>query len=128
MDWEIYPEGLYDLLRRLDTEYDAPAIAVTENGAAFGDVRDSDGAVRDPEREAYLAEHVEAVARAVAAGVPVDGYFVWSLLDNFEWAYGYSKRFGLVYVDYTTQERVPKTSFRWYRDLIAAQRAPAPTT
>jgi beta-glucosidase len=128
MDWEIYPEGLYDLLRRLDAEYDAPAIAVTENGAAFGDVRDTDGAVRDPEREAYLAEHVDAVARAVAAGVPVDGYFVWSLLDNFEWAYGYSKRFGLVYVDYTTQERVPKTSFRWYRDLIAAQRAPAPTT
>jgi beta-glucosidase len=88
-------------------------------------VRGHDGAVRDPERQAYLSEHVDVVQRAAADGVPVRGYFVWALLDNFEWAHGYSKRFGLVYVDYPTLERVPKSSFYWYRDLIAhAKRSP----
>jgi beta-glucosidase len=128
MGWEVYPEGLFDLLRRLDAEYAVPAIFVTENGAAFSDVRGHDGAVVDPERQAYLVEHVAAVARAIAAGVPVRGYFVWSLLDNFEWAHGYSKRFGLVYVDYPTLERVPKASYRWYRSFIAAQRQRAGAT
>jgi beta-glucosidase len=86
-------------------------------------VRTHDGSVRDPERQAFIAEHLAAISRAVDAGAPVRGYFVWSLLDNFEWAFGYSKRFGLVYVDYPTLERVPKASFAWYRDFIAAQRA-----
>ena len=100
---------------------------MTENGAAFGDVRGHDGRVHDPERIAYLAVAHRAVARAIDAGVPVKGYFVWSFLDNFEWAYGYSKRFGLVYVDYPTLERVPKDSFYWYRDLIASRHdAPRP--
>ena len=123
MDWEVSPHGLYDLLVRLQRDYALPTIHITENGAAFGDVRGHDGSVRDPERREYLAAHVDAVAQAVAAGVPVTGYFVWSLLDNFEWAHGYSKRFGLVYVDYPTLARVPKSSFYWYRDLIARHRS-----
>jgi beta-glucosidase len=126
MDWEIYPDGLHEVLLRLHREYGAKALYVTENGAAFADTRDHDGRVRDPERTAYLEQYVRSVGRAIADGVPVHGYFVWSLLDNFEWAEGYSKRFGLVYVDYPTLERVPKSSFYWYRDFIAgATRKPS---
>ena len=125
MGWEVYPDGLHDLLLRLRNEYAPQAIYITENGAAFPDVRGHDGQVRDPERQAYLASHIEAVGRAVEAGVPVRGYFVWTLLDNFEWAWGYWKRFGIVYVEFPTQERVPKQSFYWYRDFIAAQRTAA---
>jgi beta-glucosidase len=122
MQWEIYPNGLFDLLVRLREDYDPPPIYITENGAAFGDHPTHDGRVDDPERQAYIEAHVAAIGRAIEAGVPVAGYFVWSLLDNFEWAHGYSKRFGIVYVDYPTLERVPKSSYRWYRDFIAAQR------
>jgi beta-glucosidase len=122
MDWEVSPEGMFDLLERLRDDYSPAAIHVTENGAAFGDVRGHDGEVHDPERQAYIAEHVATVGRAIAAGVPVKGYFVWSLLDNFEWAHGYCKRFGIVFVDYPTLERVPKASFYWYRDFIAGRR------
>jgi beta-glucosidase len=122
MGWEVYPDGFYDCLVRVTRDYAPPAIYVTENGAAFGDVRLHDGSVSDPERIEYLAGHLAAVARAIAAGAPVRGYYVWSLLDNFEWAAGYAKRFGIVYVDYPTLERVPKGSFYWYRDFIAAQR------
>ena len=125
MDWEVYPDGLHDLLVRLRDDYAPERIAITENGAAFSDVRGHDGAVRDPERLAYLERHLDAVGRALEAGVPVTGYYVWSLLDNFEWQHGYAKRFGIVYVDYPTLERVPKSSFRWYRDFIARQRAAA---
>jgi len=96
---------------------------VTENGAAFADVRTHDGRIHDDGRRAYLAAYVAAMDGAIARGVPVRGYFVWSLLDNFEWALGYSKRFGLVYVDYPTLERVPKDSFFWYRDLISGRRS-----
>jgi beta-glucosidase len=128
MDWEVYPDGLHELLRRVADDYAPPEIYVTENGAAFGDVRGHDGRVHDPERTAYLESYIGAVERAVADGVPVKGYFVWSLLDNFEWARGYSKRFGIVYVDYPTLERVPKDSFYWYRDFIAGRRgAPSPS-
>jgi len=119
MGWEVAPQSLFNILVRLRDEYAPPSIAITENGAAFTDVRREDGSVVDPERCAYLADHVEAVRRALVAGVPVSGYFVWSLLDNFEWTEGYSKRFGIVYVDYPTLERVPKSSFYRYRDLIA---------
>ncbi len=122
MGWEVYPDGLHRLLVRVAEEYAPRAIYVTENGAAFGDVRTHDGRVHDPERTAYLESHIDAVFRAVADGAPIRGYFVWSLLDNFEWAHGYSKRFGIVYVDYPTLERVPKDSFYWYRDFIAARR------
>ena len=129
MGWEVYPDGLHRLLVRLAADYSPSAIYVTENGAAFPDVRSHDGRVHDPERTAYLQSHVDAVWRAVADGAPVKGYFVWSLLDNFEWAHGYAKRFGIVYVDYPTLERVPKDSFYWYRDFIASRRTtprPAP--
>ena len=115
----VSPQGFTDLLLRLRDDYAPPAIVVTENGTWFGDAVGHDGHVRDPERQAYLAEHVDAVARAVEAGVPVTGYFVWSLLDNFEWNVGYWKRFGLVYVDFPTLRRIPKGSFYWYRDFIA---------
>jgi beta-glucosidase len=127
--WEVYPDGLRELLVRLRDEYDPPPLYVTENGAAFGDTR-RNGTVDDPERTSYIDRHLDAVARAIADGVPVDGYFVWSLLDNFEWARGYAPRFGLVYVDYGTLERVPKQSYHWYREFIARQRrgvAPVPS-
>jgi beta-glucosidase len=123
MGWEVVPDGLHGLLTRLARDYEPAAIYVTENGAAYPDVRGHDGSVQDPERQAFLEAYVEAAGRAVAEGVPLRGYFAWSLLDNFEWAWGYWKRFGLVYVDYSTLERVPKGSFYWYRDFIAAQRA-----
>jgi beta-glucosidase len=121
--WEVFPEALTRLLVRIANDYAPPAIYITENGAAYEDVRAHDGAVRDPERRAYQVAHLAATARAVDAGVPVRGYYVWSLLDNFEWAHGYSKRFGIVFVDYPTLERVPKSSFAWYRDTIVRQRA-----
>ena len=121
MGWEVYPDALYELLVRLRDEYDVPPLYVTENGAAFADER-RNGHVDDPRRIAYLERHLEAVSRALEAGVPLAGYFVWSLLDNFEWSQGYSQRFGIVYVDFETLERVPKASYAWYRDFIAAQR------
>jgi beta-glucosidase len=126
MGWEVYPGGLYESLGRMHREYGVESLYVTENGAAFTDVRSHDGGIHDVERIAYLDRYLGAVEKALAEGVPVRGYFVWSLLDNFEWALGYSKRFGLVYVDYPTLERVPKDSFFWYRDQIAAGRAAAP--
>jgi beta-glucosidase len=127
MDWEVYPDGLYELLVRVAKDYGPAAIYVTENGAAFGDVRVHDGAVHDPERTQYLQTYIHAVGRAIADGAPVKGYFVWSMFDNFEWALGYSRRFGIVFVDYPTQTRVPKDSYYWYRDLIAGRRdAPKP--
>jgi len=125
MGWEIVPDGLHDLLVRVHRDYEPRAIYVTENGAAFPDVRGHDGSVADPERQGYFESYIDAAARAVGDGVPLRGYFAWSLLDNFEWAWGYWKRFGLVYIDYPTLERVPKGSFYWYRDLIAAQREQA---
>ncbi len=122
MDWEVYPAGLHDLLLRLRDDYGPASVYITENGAAFPDVRGHDGLVRDPERREYLESHLRAIGQAIGAGAPVKGYFVWSLLDNFEWAWGYWKRFGIVYVDFTTLERVPKESYSWYRAFIASQR------
>jgi beta-glucosidase len=124
MGWEVYPDGLYELLTRLRGDYDLPPVYVTENGAAFADRRVGD-VVDDPRRSSYVDGHLSAIARAIAGGVDVRGYFLWSLLDNFEWALGYSRRFGIVYVDFETLERVPKASYRWYRDRIASQRAAA---
>jgi beta-glucosidase len=120
--WEIYPDGLREVLCRLHEEYAPPPLYVTEFGGAFDDVRVHDGRIHDVDRIAFLAASIEAIDAAAAAGVDVRGAFVWSLLDNFEWAEGYSKRFGLVYVDYPTLERFPKSSFAWYRDLIAARK------
>ena len=120
MGWEVYPEGLYELLGRVHFDYRFPALYVTENGAAYADQIGPDGRVDDPSRVAYLRAHFTEAAKAIAAGVPLRGYFVWSLTDNFEWAHGYSKRFGLAYVDFRKQRRVLKTSAHWYRRVIAA--------
>jgi beta-glucosidase len=115
----IYPQGLYDTLVRVHQDYQIPVIYVCENGAAFDDVIDADGAVHDPKRIAFLEAHFAEAARTIAAGVPLKGYFVWSLLDNFEWASGYLYRFGLTYTDYqNNQRRIIKDSGYWYRDFI----------
>lgn len=120
MGWEIYPEGLYRLLNRLHFEYQIPKLYVTENGVSWPDAVDAAGQVHDPRRIRYLHDHFAAAQRALAAGVPLAGYFVWSLMDNFEWAKGYKQRFGLIYVDYETQTRIPKHSAAWLRRVIAA--------
>jgi beta-glucosidase len=122
MGWEVYPRGLVDVLARVHRDYAPSAIAVTENGAAYSDRWDGGERVRDPDRVKYLQLHIQALAEALAQGVPLNGYFLWSLLDNFEWAEGYSKRFGLVYVDYPTQRRIVKDSGRWYAAFLEAQR------
>ena len=122
MGWGTDPDGLGDLLRRLHREYGDLPLYVTENGAAYDDVVGPDDAVHDPERTAYLAAHFASAAGAISDGVPLRGYFVWSLMDNFEWAHGYSKRFGIVHVDYATQQRRIKDSGRWYADLLRAHR------
>jgi beta-glucosidase len=120
MGWEIHPDGLRQLLERIQREYAPPPIAITENGAAFVDSVGPEGAIQDDERVAYYHDHITATAEAIQAGVPVQAYFAWSLMDNFEWGFGYTKRFGVVHVDYETQRRTLKASGRWYRDLIAA--------
>ena len=120
MGWEVDPDGLYDLLTRVHRDYPAVALYVTENGAAFPDVKSGDGAVHDPDRLDYLDRHFRAAHRALAEGVDLRGYFVWSLLDNFEWSFGYSKRFGIIHVDYETLERTPKDSARWYAKVTRA--------
>jgi beta-glucosidase len=124
MGWEIYPEGLTELLLALDAEYDLPPVYITENGMANPD-RLVNGEVPDQARISYVRDHLEALHAAIAQGVDVRGYFLWSLLDNFEWNSGYAKRFGIVHVDYETQKRTPKASALWYRDLITSQRAKA---
>ncbi|HLZ58176.1 MAG TPA: GH1 family beta-glucosidase [Ktedonosporobacter sp.] len=122
MGWEVYPQAMTDLLLRLHREYGIASLFVTENGSAFHDSWDGNGHVRDPQRVAYLREHVQAIASALQQGVPLRGYFTWSLMDNFEWAEGYSKRFGIVYIDYPTQRRIIKDSGRWYEAFLAAFR------
>jgi beta-glucosidase len=117
MGWEVYPEGLYLTLGRLHFDYAFPAIYITENGAAFKE-QVVDGRVDDPQRLSYIERHLQQVHRAIAADMPVKGYFVWSLLDNFEWAYGYSKRFGLIYVDFENQQRILKSSAKWYAQVV----------
>jgi len=116
--WDIYPDGLYDVLCRVHFEYRPGKIHVTENGAAYSDGPGNDGHVGDERRIKYLRQHLGAVHRAIEAGVPVAGYFAWTLMDNFEWTKGYSQRFGLVWVDFETQERIPKDSALWYKQVI----------
>jgi beta-glucosidase len=123
MGWEIEPEALTELLCRVDRDYDAPPIFITENGAAYDDYVDPEGRVLDDARISYIDTHLGAVSLAIEAGVKVHGYFCWSLLDNFEWARGYSKRFGLVYIDYPTGTRIPKKSYAWFKGVVAANRS-----
>ncbi len=122
MGWEIYPQALTDLLCRLHFEYKVPQIYVTENGCSYLDEPDEDGRVWDQRRIDYLVGHVTAVHQAIQYGAPVKGYLQWSFLDNYEWSHGYTQRFGIVYVDYKTQQRIPKESAFWYRDVIQANK------
>jgi len=123
MGWEIYPQGLTELLTRMHRDYPLPAVYITENGAAFPDGPPVQGRVADEARTRYLADHIEAVGAAMAQGVPVRGYMVWSLMDNFEWASGYAKRFGIVHVDYATLNRTLKDSARWVQAFLARRKA-----
>jgi beta-glucosidase len=123
MGWPVVPESFTDLLTDLARRYPAlPPVVITENGSAEPDAVAADGQVHDADRVAYLRDHLAAVSAAIEAGVDVRGYYVWSLLDNFEWAFGYDRRFGIVRVDYDTLERLPKDSYHWYRDMIEHHR------
>ena len=124
MGWEIYPEGLYDLLKRIDRDYGKPELYITENGAAFKDEDVRDGVVQDGDRLDYLRRHFEQAHRVIADGVRLKGYFVWSLMDNFEWAHGYSRLFGIVRCDYATQARTPKQSGLWFGRVAEANAVP----
>lgn len=117
MGWEIFPFGLYETICRAYFTYKPKKILITENGASYSDAPDANGRVRDIRRIEYLQSHIEAIGRAIQCGVPVTGYYVWSLMDNFEWAFGYAQRFGLIYVDYKTLERYPKDSAYWYGNV-----------
>jgi beta-glucosidase len=121
MGWPIVPDALRQLLVRVHRDYGPVPLVITENGAAFDDGVDGHDVVEDPRRVEFVRAHIDAVERARAEGVDVRGYHVWSLLDNFEWEHGYDKRFGIVFVDYATQRRIPKRSALWYRDLIASR-------
>jgi beta-glucosidase len=118
MGWEIYPKGLYEVLARLYYDYKVPKLYVTENGASFSDGPGPDGLVRDERRVKYLRDHFTFAHSAIQDGIPLKGYFVWSLFDNFEWARGYAQRFGIIHVDYETQKRTLKDSALWYKDVI----------
>lgn len=119
MNWEIYPEGLYDLLTRISKEYESPHIYITENGAAFKDKKIINGIIQDDDRLEYFKLHFAQAYRAIEDGVKLDGYLIWSLMDNFEWALGYTKRFGIINVDFKTLERKFKKSALWYKDVIS---------
>ncbi|SET46079.1 GH1 family beta-glucosidase [Stigmatella erecta] len=126
MGWEVHPNGLRDTLLRVHLDYRPRKIYVTENGASYSTPPGADGRVKDEQRLAFLREHFAAAHRAMEAGVPLAGYFVWSLMDNFEWDRGYSQRFGIVWVDYKTQQRIPKDSALWYRGVIAENAVQVP--
>jgi beta-glucosidase len=130
MGWEVYPDGLFEILTRIHLDYGPMKLYVTENGASYGTGPDADGRVRDEARTRFLRDHFLAARRAIDAGVELSGYFVWSLLDNFEWDRGYKQRFGIVHVDYATQKRTPKDSALYYKEVIAANavNTPEPST
>ena len=119
MGWDIYPEGIFKTLSRVHWDYMPKSIYITENGASFTDTVTADGQIRDARRLNYIKDHLAQIHRAIQTGIPVDGYYVWSLIDNFEWAKGYSQRFGIVHVDFETQKRTPKDSALWYKQVIA---------
>ena len=118
MGWEVFPFGLYETICRAYFTYKPKEILITENGASYSDAPDENGKVHDERRINYLRSHIREVGKAINAGVPVTGYYVWALMDNFEWAFGYTQRFGLVYVDYKTQKRYPKDSAYWYEQVV----------
>ena len=118
MEWEVYPTGLFEMLLNIFYSYRPAKIYISENGAAYTYNPDEEGKINDIKRIAYLDGHLRALHRAIQAGVPVDGYYTWSFMDNFEWAHGYSKTFGLVHTDYVTQKRTPRASANWYGEII----------
>jgi beta-glucosidase len=118
MEWEVYPQGIYEILKRVQDDYNPQTLYITENGVAFPDKLNEEGKVKDARRIDYLRKHLIFAHKAIEEGVKLRGYFVWSLMDNFEWAYGYSKRFGLIYMDYPTQKRTFKESAYWYKKVI----------
>ena len=118
--WEIYPPGIYDLLMKLKNEYKVQNIYITENGCSYGDGPNSEGKINDKRRIEYYRSHLTELKRAIEDGAPCNGYFAWSLMDNFEWAQGFSQRFGLIWVDFETLERIPKESYYWYKKYISA--------
>jgi beta-glucosidase len=118
MGWPIVPQAFTDLLLRVAGDYPEIPLVITENGAAFDDVLSADGEVHDEQRIDYLQRHLAAVHAAIEAGADLRGYYLWSFMDNFEWAWGYSKRFGMVHVDYDTLVRTPKDSAMWFREVI----------
>ena len=117
-EWEVFPDGLKDLLLRLKKDYNPPSLFITENGASYDYDVEADGAINDIKRIDYIRTHIEACKNAISKGVPLDGYYCWSLMDNFEWAEGYYHRFGLIHVDLKTQERIPKNSYKWYKKFL----------
>jgi beta-glucosidase len=117
--WEVAPEGMYELLQWVHKRYKPAKIIITENGAACNDWVNLEGKVIDPNRVDYIKRYLIQIHRAIQEGVPVRGYYVWCFCDNFEWAWGLARRFGIVYVDYATQERIPKESAYWYSGVIA---------
>jgi beta-glucosidase len=121
-DWEVVPEGMYELLKWIQSRYKPEKIIITENGAASNDWVNIEGKVSDPNRIDYITRYLIQVHKAIGEGVPVHGYYVWCFCDNFEWAWGLSRRFGVVYVDYQTQKRIPKESAYWYAELIKNNR------
>jgi beta-glucosidase len=125
MGWVVDPDGLYDLLLRLSADAPGLPLYITENGCAAEDYISPEGAVNDVERIRYLHQHLEAAARAARDGARLAGYFVWSLLDNFEWGWGYQRRFGIVFVDYETQRRIPKSSASFYSEVVRANAVPS---
>lgn len=125
MGWEVYPEGLHDILCRVHRDYRPPRLLLTENGCSYSDGPGPDGRIRDDRRIRYLRDHLAQARRAIDAGVPLAGYFAWSLMDNFEWQFGYRQRFGLVWVDPVTRNRIPKDSALWFSHLIARHRTAA---
>ena len=120
--WEVYPRGIYDLLKRLQDEYNVNEIMITENGCSYGDGPNENKKVNDVKRVEYHRSHIEQILIAVDEGIPCTGYFAWSLMDNFEWAEGYSQRFGLIWVDFDTLERIPKESYYWYQKFLKSQK------
>ena len=120
--WEVWPQALYDIVMRITRDFNRPQIEITENGCAYNDGPDTSGVIRDSRRIEYHRQYLQALARAIADGADVRGYHAWSLLDNFEWAEGFSQRFGLAYVDFKTQQRTIKESGRWYAKVAAENR------
>ena len=126
MQWPVEPDGLREQLVDFRDTYGNPPIYVTENGASFRDVAGPDGRIADPDRIAFLRDHIAACHRAIAQGCDLRGYFAWTLLDNFEWAFGYTEHFGIVAVEPNTLRRVPKDSYRWYSGVVRANALPEP--